>query len=78
MYALQANVSRAEADLTGTRQRLEEAALLAPFDGVISLVKVEPGEVCIGRTGGDGHHFRSVSRDGIDAWGVSHAESLAA
>jgi membrane fusion protein (multidrug efflux system) len=41
---LQANVSRAEADLTGTRQRLEDAALLAPFDGVISLVKVEPGE----------------------------------
>lgn len=44
LASLQANVSRAEADLTGTRQRLEDAALLAPFDGVISLVKVEPGE----------------------------------
>ena len=44
LASLQANVSRAEADLTGTRQRLEDAALLAPFDGVISLVQVEPGE----------------------------------
>jgi len=44
LASLEANVARAEADLTGTRQRLEDAALLAPFDGVISLVQVEPGE----------------------------------
>lgn len=42
--SLQANVARAEADLAGTRQRLEDATLLAPFDGVISLLNVEPGE----------------------------------
>ena len=44
LTSLQATVARAEADLTGTRQRLEDAALLAPFDGVISLLNVEPGE----------------------------------
>ncbi|MBT8047516.1 MAG: efflux RND transporter periplasmic adaptor subunit [Xanthomonadales bacterium] len=44
LASLQANVARAEADLAGTRQRLEDATLLAPFDGVISLVQVEPGE----------------------------------
>jgi multidrug efflux system membrane fusion protein len=44
LSSLQATVARAEADLTGTRQRLEDAALLAPFDGVISLLNVEPGE----------------------------------
>lgn len=44
LESLQAAVARAEADLTGTRQRLEDAALLAPFDGVVSLVNVEPGE----------------------------------
>jgi len=44
LASLQAAVARAEADLTGTRQRLEDAALLAPFDGVISLLNVEPGE----------------------------------
>jgi len=42
--SLQASVARAEADLAGTRQRLEDAILLAPFNGVISLVGVEPGE----------------------------------
>lgn len=44
LASLQAGVARAEADLTGTRQRLEDATLLAPFDGVISQVLVEPGE----------------------------------
>lgn len=44
LASLQASVARAEADLAGTRQRLEDATLLAPFDGVISLVQVEPGE----------------------------------
>jgi RND family efflux transporter MFP subunit len=44
LESLQATVARAEADLTGTRQRLEDATLLAPFDGVISRVLVEPGE----------------------------------
>ncbi|MDX1380439.1 MAG: efflux RND transporter periplasmic adaptor subunit [Xanthomonadales bacterium] len=42
--SLQAAVARAEADLAGTRQRLEDATLLAPFDGVISMTSVEPGE----------------------------------
>lgn len=42
--SLQASVARAEADLAGTSQRLEDATLLAPFDGVISLLRVEPGE----------------------------------
>jgi len=44
LASLQASVARAEADLTGTRQRLEDATLLAPFDGVVSRVIVEPGE----------------------------------
>jgi RND family efflux transporter MFP subunit len=44
LASLQATVARAEADLTGTSQRLEDAALLAPFDGVISLLNVESGE----------------------------------
>ena len=44
LASMQASVARAEADLAGTSQRLEDATLLAPFDGVISLVRVEPGE----------------------------------
>jgi len=44
LASLQASVARAEADLAGTSQRLEDATLLAPFDGVISLVQVETGE----------------------------------
>lgn len=44
LESLQAAVARMEADLTGTRQRLEDALLLAPFDGVISGLNVEPGE----------------------------------
>jgi len=44
LESLQAAVARAEADLTGSRQRLEDALLLAPFDGVISSVVIEPGE----------------------------------
>lgn len=44
LASLEAAVARAEADLAGTRQRLEDATLLAPFDGVISSVIVEPGE----------------------------------
>ena len=42
--SLQAAVARAEADLAGTRQRLEDATLLAPFDGVVSMTLAEPGE----------------------------------
>jgi len=49
--SLQAAVARAEADLSGTRQRLEDATLLAPFDGVVSSTPVEPGEfVAAGQT----------------------------
>ncbi len=44
LASLEATVARAEADLAGTRQRLEDATLLAPFDGVISVIQVEPGE----------------------------------
>jgi multidrug efflux system membrane fusion protein len=44
LETLQAAVAQAEADLAGTRQRLEDATLLAPFDGVISATNVEPGE----------------------------------
>lgn len=44
LESLQATVARAEADLTGTRQRLEDALLLAPFDGVISSLEIETGE----------------------------------
>jgi RND family efflux transporter MFP subunit len=44
LESLQAAVARAEADLTGTRQRLEDALLVAPFDGVISAVVIESGE----------------------------------
>ncbi|MDH3923078.1 MAG: efflux RND transporter periplasmic adaptor subunit [Xanthomonadales bacterium] len=44
LASLEATVAQAEADLAGTRQRLEDATLLAPFDGVISSVIVEPGE----------------------------------
>lgn len=42
--SLQATVAQAEADLAGTRQRLEDATLLAPFAGVVSMTLVEPGE----------------------------------
>jgi multidrug efflux system membrane fusion protein len=44
LKSLEAAVARAEADLTGTRQRLQDATLLAPFDGVVSRISVEPGE----------------------------------
>jgi len=44
LESLQAEVARAEADLTGSSQRLEDALLLAPFDGVISALVIEPGE----------------------------------
>jgi RND family efflux transporter MFP subunit len=44
LESLQATVAQAEADLAGTRQRLEDATLLAPFDGVVSMTLVEPGE----------------------------------
>ena len=40
LSSLQASVARAEADLAGSRQRLEDATLVAPFDGVISMVGV--------------------------------------
>ena len=49
--SLRAAVSRAEADLAGTRQRLEDATLLAPFEGVVSMTAAEPGEfVASGQT----------------------------
>ena len=44
LASLQATVSRTEADLASTRQRLEDATLIAPFDGVVSVVRVEQGE----------------------------------
>jgi RND family efflux transporter MFP subunit len=44
LKSLEATVARVEADLTGTRQRLEDATLLAPFDGMVSHITVEPGE----------------------------------
>jgi RND family efflux transporter MFP subunit len=37
-------VAQAEADLAGSRQRLADATLLAPFDGVVSMTLAEPGE----------------------------------
>ncbi|NIM69671.1 MAG: efflux RND transporter periplasmic adaptor subunit [Xanthomonadales bacterium] len=44
LAALDAALARAEADLAATRQRLEDASLVAPFAGVISEVAAEPGE----------------------------------
>lgn len=41
---LEAAVQRAEAELTGSRQRLADATRVAPFDGVISALSAEPGE----------------------------------
>jgi RND family efflux transporter MFP subunit len=46
--SLEAAVTRAEADLSATRQRLEDASLVAPFDGVISATSAEPGEFVAG------------------------------
>jgi membrane fusion protein, multidrug efflux system len=49
--SLRAAVTRVQADLAGTRQRLEDATLLAPFEGVVSLTAAEPGEfVAAGQT----------------------------
>ena len=42
--ALESAVARAEAELAGTRQRLRDATLVAPFDGMISALDAEPGE----------------------------------
>ncbi|MDT8319159.1 MAG: efflux RND transporter periplasmic adaptor subunit [Xanthomonadales bacterium] len=44
LASLEAAVLRAKADLTGSRQRLTDATLVAPFDGVISALSAEPGE----------------------------------
>ena len=44
LESLQASVAQAEADLAGSRQRLADATLLAPFDGVVSMTLAEPGE----------------------------------
>jgi RND family efflux transporter MFP subunit len=46
--SLEAALARAEADLSATRRRLEDASLVAPFDGVISAVHAEPGEFVAG------------------------------
>lgn len=42
--ALEAAVGRAEANLESSQQRLEDATLVAPFDGVVSRIYAEPGE----------------------------------
>ena len=42
--ALESAVARAEAELASTRQRLRDATLVAPFDGMISALDAEPGE----------------------------------
>jgi RND family efflux transporter MFP subunit len=42
--SLEAGLERAGADLAATRSRLADASLVAPFDGVISAINVEPGE----------------------------------
>jgi RND family efflux transporter MFP subunit len=44
LASLQASMASAEAGLSGTRQRLADATLVAPFDGVISRIAAEPGE----------------------------------
>jgi RND family efflux transporter MFP subunit len=44
LAALDATVLRSSADLTTTSQQVEDAMLLAPFDGVISSLQVEAGE----------------------------------
>jgi RND family efflux transporter MFP subunit len=46
--ALQAGLERAEANLAATGERLEDASLLAPFDGVIYSINAEPGEFVAG------------------------------
>lgn len=45
---LQASLARAEANLAATGERLEDANLLAPFDGIIYSLNVEPGEFVAG------------------------------
>jgi len=42
--ALEAGLSRAEANLAASGERLEDASLLAPFDGIIYSIGAEPGE----------------------------------
>lgn len=42
--SLNASLSRAEANLAATGERLEDASLLAPFDGIIYSISAEPGE----------------------------------
>jgi multidrug efflux system membrane fusion protein len=44
LNSLQAALASVEANLTGTRQRLSDATLVAPFGGVISRIGAEPGE----------------------------------
>lgn len=44
LAAVEASVRRARADLSGSRQRLQDATLLAPFDGVVYQINAEPGE----------------------------------
>lgn len=46
--ALNAALDAAEANLTATGERLEDASLVAPFDGVIYSLFVEPGEFVAG------------------------------
>lgn len=44
LAALDAALDAAEANLAATGERLEDASLLAPFDGVIYAINAEPGE----------------------------------
>ena len=44
LEALEAALDAAEANLAATGERLEDASLLAPFDGVVYSLNAEPGE----------------------------------
>jgi RND family efflux transporter MFP subunit len=48
LEALEAALDAAEANLAATGERLEDASLLAPFDGVIYSLNAEPGEFVAG------------------------------
>jgi RND family efflux transporter MFP subunit len=44
LETLNASLARAEANLAATGERLEDASLVAPFDGIIYALNSEPGE----------------------------------
>lgn len=48
LAALNAALNAAEANLAATGERLEDASLVAPFDGVIYSIAAEPGEFVAG------------------------------